>query len=155
MTKFSRKHKIIAAVSGVGLAIAAGGTAFAYYLLGTGEGSVSTEAFAGVNIDQLGDIDELVPDIPSKVTLEVTNNTSGPITVGYIDISFPDGWHEGDCTPEDFDLTDHVLVNHTIPEDGGGITVVGHITLTNNPHKDQTDCLGLTDIPLIFTAHND
>ena len=155
MTRFSRKQKIIAAVSGVGLAIAAGGTAFAYYVLGTGQGSVNTEASASVGISLLDPIGDLVPDVPSDVVLEVTNDTQGPIIVGYIDISLPPGWHEGNCNADDFDLHQHVVVDHKIPGNGGAITVQGSITLTNNPHKDQSDCLGLTDIPLLFTAHND
>ena len=154
MRAFTRKQKIIAAVSGAGLAVAVGGTAFAFYSLGTGEGSVSTEPYAGVDITQLGDIDDLVPNNPSTVTLDVTNNTAGNIVVGYIDISLPPGWSEGSCDASDFDLSHHILVNHNIPKNGGVITVEGDITLLDKADKNQNSCLGLTDIPLQYTAHN-
>jgi len=154
MRAFTRKQKIVAALSGAGLAVAVGGSAFAFYTLGQGDGSVSTEPYAGVDITQVGDIDDLVPNVPSTVTLDVTNNTGGNIIVGYIDISLPPGWSEGSCDASDFDLTHHILVPAPVVKNGGVVTVEGQITLKDKGDKDQTGCLGLTDIPLQYTAHH-
>ena len=148
-----KKTAVVIAVASV--AIAGAGGAFAYWTTGgTGTGSASAGSNVDFTLEQVGDVEDLVLDVPQTVNFKVTNSATFAQMLNDVAVTVDDFEAQANtalpaCTEADFAISEISIADGEI---AAGSTRNGTATITLlNSSTNQDNCKD-AEVALTFRA---